>query len=57
MSVVPSAAKEKNQDKDDKNCAHDSVSRQFLIAPVEPAVSVTSLGRDRTGDSANNMLA
>jgi hypothetical protein len=28
-----------------------------LIAPVEPAVSVTSLGRDRTGDSANNMLA
>jgi hypothetical protein len=50
MSVVPSAAKEKNQNKDDKNRAHDSVSRQFLIAPVEPAVSVTSLGRDRTSD-------
>src|SRR3984957_9030220 len=32
MSVVPSAAKEKNQDKDDKNRAHDRSSPQFLIA-------------------------
>lgn len=36
MGIVPSAAKEKNQDKDDKNRAHDNASRQFLIAPVEP---------------------
>ena len=45
MSVVPSAAKEKNQDKDDKNRAHDRSSRQFLIAPAEPEASITSLGR------------
>ena len=45
MSVVPSAAKEKNQDKDDKNRAHDRPSRQFLIAPAEPEASITSLGR------------
>ena len=34
MSVVPSAAKEKNQDKDDKNRAHDTAFRQLLIAPA-----------------------
>ena len=45
MSVVPSAAKEKNQDEDDKNRAHDRSSRQFLIAPAEPEASITSLGR------------
>jgi hypothetical protein len=45
MSVVPSAAKKKNQDKDDKNRAHDSSSRQFLIAPVDPGTSITSFGR------------
>jgi hypothetical protein len=45
MSVVSSAAKEKNQDKDDKNRAHDSSSREFLIASAEPEASFTSLGR------------
>jgi hypothetical protein len=45
MSVVSSAAKEKNQDKDDKNRAHDRSSRQFVIAPAEPEASITSLGR------------
>src|SRR5271157_1585111 len=34
MSIVPSAAKEKNQDKDDKNRAHNIASRQLLIAPA-----------------------
>jgi hypothetical protein len=34
MSVVPTAAKEKNQDKDDKNRAHESSSREILIAPA-----------------------
>jgi hypothetical protein len=45
VSVVSSAAKEKDQDKDDKNRAHDNAFRQFLIAPVEPGASITSLGR------------
>ena len=48
MSVVPSAAKKKNQDKDDKNRAHESSSRQILIAPAEPEASITSLA-DRHG--------
>jgi hypothetical protein len=43
MGVVSSAAKEKNQDKDDKNRAHDNTSSQFLIAPDEPEASITSL--------------
>jgi hypothetical protein len=45
MSVVSSAAKEKNQDKYDKNRAHDRSSRQFLIASAAPEASITSLGR------------
>jgi hypothetical protein len=45
MSVVPSAAKEKNQDKDDKNRAHETSFRQILIAPAGPEASITSLGR------------
>jgi hypothetical protein len=45
MSVVPSAAKEKNQDKDDKNRAHDSVSRQFLIARPCGEAATTSDNR------------
>jgi hypothetical protein len=45
MRVVSAAAKEKNQDKDDKNRARDNASRQFLIAPDEPEASTISLGR------------
>src|SRR5271167_3522754 len=33
MRIVSAAAKEKNQDKDGKNRAHDSAFRQFLVAP------------------------
>src|ERR1700722_13946013 len=42
MSVVPSAAKYKNKDEDDKNRSHDRPPRQFLIAPAEPEASITS---------------
>ncbi len=45
MRVVSAAAKEKNQDKNDKNRAHENASLQFLIAPDEPEASITSSGR------------
>jgi hypothetical protein len=54
MSVVPSAAKEKNQDQNDKNRAHDSVSRQFLIARPRWEASTTS--DDRRGCAEGRAL-
>jgi hypothetical protein len=45
MSIVPSAAKEKNQDEDDKNRAHDITTPEVLIALAAPEVSTTSSPR------------
>jgi hypothetical protein len=42
VSIVPSAAKKKNQYDDDQQRAHDLVSGQILIAPAEPMASITS---------------
>ncbi len=41
VSIVPTAAKEKNQNKDDQNCAHNPASRRIFVVSAEPKASIT----------------
>jgi hypothetical protein len=54
MSVVPSAAKEKNQDKDDKDRPHNTAFRRLLIARAVREASTTS--DDRRGCAEGRAL-